>query len=398
MCIRDSPKIALAFQREVINNIIPEVQPDLIHCNDWMTGLIPAMARRMNIPCLITVHNIHTYEILLETIEDNGIDAAVFWKYLYYKRMPSNYEETRSSNPVDLLASGLFASHFINTVSPTFLEEIVQGKHDFVPPQIRYEMKQKLEAGCACGILNAPDPSFNPATDNKLVMKYNADTHEEGKRVNKIAFQERMGLIKDRKAPLFFWPSRLDPIQKGCQLFTDILYKVISKYWKENLQVAVVANGPYQKHFREIQQMHDFRNKLAIADFDEGLSHLGYAAADFILMPSLFEPCGLPQMISAIYGTLTVAHDTGGLHDTVKHLNIEKNSGNGFVFETYDSNGLFWAIDRAMEFYKEIPEIKRAQISRIMKEAASQFNHDVVARRYVEMYEAMLKRPLLPSF
>jgi len=394
----ENPKIALAFQREVINNILPEVQPDLIHCNDWMTGLIPAMARRMNIPCLLTVHNIHTYDITLEAIEDNGIDAAVFWKYLYFKRVPANYEETRATNPVDLLASGLFASHFINTVSPTFLDEIVAGKHDFVPPQVRHEMAEKLRAGCARGILNAPDPSFDPNADERLAARFTAETHEEGKAVNKLAFQEQTGLRKDRHAPILFWPSRLDPVQKGCQLLTDVLYKVISKYWKEGLQVAVVANGAYQKHFKDIQRFHNLSGRLAVCDFDENLSHLGYAACDFTLMPSLFEPCGLPQMSSALYGTLTIAHDTGGLHDTVHHLDIEQNKGNGFVFETYDSNGLSWAVDQAMLFYKQPREVKAAQIERVMRESALEFNHDVAAKRYYEMYEAMLRRPLVQPF
>ena len=119
----ENPRLALAFQREVINNILPSVNPDLIHCNDWMTGLIPAFARRLNIPCLFTAHNIHTYDITLEAIEDSGIDGAEFWRHLYYRRMPANYEESRLTNPVDLLASGIFAAHFINTVSPTFLDE-----------------------------------------------------------------------------------------------------------------------------------------------------------------------------------------------------------------------------------------------------------------------------------
>ena len=129
----ENPRLALAFQREIVNHIIPTVNPDLIHCNDWMTGLIPAAARRLGIPSLFTVHNIHTYDVTLARMEDAGIDAAEFWKYLYYSRVPYNYEETRSTNPVDLQTSGVFAAHFINTVSLTFLEEIVRGEHGFVP-------------------------------------------------------------------------------------------------------------------------------------------------------------------------------------------------------------------------------------------------------------------------
>ncbi|MBW2177479.1 MAG: glycogen/starch synthase, partial [Deltaproteobacteria bacterium] len=124
----ENTKMALAFQREVINNIVPRVRPDLIHCNDWMTGLIPAMSRQAGIPCLFTIHNIHTVKCLLAHIEDRGIDAAYFWEYLYYEKMATEYEKSRDNNPVDFLVSGVFAAHFVNTVSPTFLKEIVDGR------------------------------------------------------------------------------------------------------------------------------------------------------------------------------------------------------------------------------------------------------------------------------
>ena len=388
----DSLKLALAFQREVINNIIPRVNPDLVHCNDWMTGLIPAFARRLGIPSLFTVHNIHTNTLYLEEIEDRGIDAAEFWDQLYYERQPVNYEETRSGNPIDLLCSGIFASHFINTVSPTFLQEIVDGRHDFIPDNIRYEIAAKTLAGCAAGILNAPDETFGPDHDIHLKINYDAATHAKGKEINKSSFQKRTGLKVDPNAPLFFWPSRLDPIQKGCQLVTDILYQLTVTY--PSLQVAVVANGDYQQHFRDIVRMHELHEQVTVCDFDEPLSHLGYAAADFMLMPSRFEPCGLPQMVSPIYGTLPVVHDTGGIHDTVKHVDIANNSGNGFVFEHYDANGLWWAIGQAINFYEKPKEVKERQIARIMREAKEQFNHDVTAKHYIDIYESMLQRPL----
>ena len=124
---RDNLKIALAFQREVINNILPRVRPDLIHCNDWMTGLIPGMTRRAGIPCLFTLHNIHTVTSTLAEIEDRGIDAAYFWQHLYYRQYTDEYEQAREAVPVDLLTSGVFAAHFVNTVSPTFLKRNRRG-------------------------------------------------------------------------------------------------------------------------------------------------------------------------------------------------------------------------------------------------------------------------------
>jgi starch synthase len=395
----ENTKLSLAFQREVINNIIPRVQPDLIHCNDWMTGLIPALSREGGIPCLFTIHNIHTVKTYLSSIEDRGIDAAYFWRHLYYVNYADEYENARDINPVDFLVSGVFAAHFVNTVSPTFLKEIIEGRHDFVEPPLREELYNKWDAGCAAGILNAPDPSFDPEKDQDLYRQYNAKDHPEGKKENKRYLQREFGLIQDDKAPIFFWPSRLDYRQKGCQLLAEILYRVVSKYWKENIQFLFVANGEFQNHFKDIVNFHGIHQQVAICDFNEWLEHLAYGAADFVLMPSLFEPCGLPQMIGAIYGALPVVHDTGGLHDTVVPLDVKNSSGNGFIFETYDSGGLFWAIQEAMKFYKLPAKIKAGQIERIMTESAAIFNHDVTAQQYIELYEKMLQRPLItPRF
>lgn len=392
---KENIKLALAFQREVISHIVPQVQPDLIHCNDWMTGLIPAMARRMGIPCLFTIHNVHTVKITLAYIEDRGIDAAYFWQNLYCENMAESYEDARDAIPVDMLTSGIFAAHFVNVVSPTFLEEIVHGKHHFIEPPIQRELANKYYADCAYGILNAPDPAFDPATDKHLNKNYSVGNFVAGKRANKLFLQDKLGLIKDKKAPVFFWPSRLDPVQKGCQLLSEIFYQVISKYWDQNLQVIFVADGNYQMIFRDIVNYHGFQNRVAICDFDYRLEHLTYAAADFILMPSRFEPCGLPQMIAPLYGALPVAHDTGGIHDTIKDLNVENNSGNGFLFKTFDANGLFYAINQAMNFYNLPDPTKAKQIKRVMTESAVQFTYAATARQYIELYEKMLKRPLI---
>ena len=168
---------------------------DIIHCNDWMTGLIPAMARQLGIPCLFTIHNIHTVKTILSYIEDRGIDAASFWQHLYYERMSYNYEETRDSNPVDFLASGVFAAHFVNTVSPTFLTEIVEGRHAFIEPPLQQELANKWWSECATGILNSPDPSFEPATDKDLACIYGPGDHVQGKLENKRFIQKSLGLI-----------------------------------------------------------------------------------------------------------------------------------------------------------------------------------------------------------
>lgn len=384
--------ISLSFQREVINHTIPQVRPDLIHVNDWMTGLIPAVAKRHNIPSLFTVHNIHSEHLTLAQIEDRGIDAADFWQHLYFRRAPWNYDESRSSNTVDLLTSGIFSATQVNTVSPTFLDEIVTGGHAFIPENIRQELRAKHANGLASGILNAPDPSFHPAHDSYLTHHYDPATHVEGKRANKLEFQAKLGLNLDETAPLFFWPSRLDPVQKGCQLLTDILYRLVSEFTRDRIQIAIVANGSFQKHFHHIVRMHGLQDRVAVHDFDEGLSHLGYAASDFIFMPSSFEPCGLPQMIAPKYGSLTIAHDTGGLHDTVEPLNLQQATGNGFLFRYFDTQGLRWAVEQALAFHRLPAETRNLHRTRIMKEAIARFNHEATAAAYIRLYEQILGR------
>jgi len=391
-------KLALAFQREIINHVIPEVQPDLIHCNDWMTGLIPAAARRLGIPSLFTVHNIHTHKLTLAQVEDAGIDAAEFWGNLYYAHPPYNYFESRDTNFVDLQASGIFAAHFINTVSPTFLKEIVEGWHGFIPDSIRNEIRGKFQAGCASGILNAPDPADDPRTDDKIPFRYGPEDHVEMKRRNKLALQHALGLEENPDVPLFFWPSRLDPVQKGPQLLADICYRFLDKYWHTGAQIAVIANGAFQQPFWDIRSFHGIERRLAVHDFDGRLSQLGFAGSDFMLMPSLFEPCGLPQMQAPIYGSLAVAHNTGGLHDTVEPLDWEHGYGNGFRFDTYDSGGLFWAMDQAMAFWAQPAEVRAREVARIMTESRTRFSHETCAREYITLYEKMLNRPLVRSF
>jgi ADP-glucose type glycogen/starch synthase len=391
----EAMRIALVFQREVINHIVPRVMPDLIHCNDWMTALIPAMARRRGIKSLFTVHNIHTRQVLLSQVEEAGIDAAEFWMNLYFSGAPANYYHARNDVPVDLLTSGIFSAHYINTVSPRFLWEIVEGWHSVVPDSVRAELRAKYAAGCSAGILNAPDVSYNPTTDDALPRQFGVDEFVEGKRACKLTLQRELQLKEDPEAPIFFWPSRLDPVQKGPQLLTEILHQLVSDYWDRDLQVVVVANGPHQEWIDKIVCAFDLRERVAIVDFDESLSRLAYAGSDFMLMPSLFEPCGLPQMTAPLYGSLPIVHSTGGLYDTIRPMDVGNSTGNGFRFDHYGSEGFRWAIDRAMDFHSLPHEIREREIRRVMIESEKEFSHTEVARRYINIYEEMLARPLV---
>jgi starch synthase/alpha-amylase len=359
-----------------------------------MTGLIPALARQRGIACLFTFRNLQSGKCPLSRIEDRGIDSAEFWQHLYFERMPGNYEETRESNPVDFLASGIFAAHFVNTGSPCFLKEVAGGRYGFVPQHVQEELAAKINTGCAVGILDAPDPSFNPTKDKNLVFQYGPQTHAAGKKKNKQMLQKRLSLIQSDRAPILFWPCPLNTVHQGCQLLADILYDVVAKYWAENLEVVFVADGDFQRYFQDIAQFHNLANRIAVCDYNKRLAHLAYAASDFVVMASSFEPLGLPQMIGPLYGSLPVAYDTGNIHDAVSPLDAENNTGNGFLFEVHCSQGLFGAISQAIEFYKLPVQARQKIVARIMTESVARFNQADTARRYIELYEQMLQRPL----
>jgi starch synthase/alpha-amylase len=311
--------------------------------------------------------------------------------------MPESYERTRSSIPAHLLASAIFAADHVNTVSPSFLDEIVDGRHPQCPLHVRSEIRHKYAAGRAHGILNAPDPSYDPATDPTLPFNYEAKNCQAGKASNKTSLQRCLGLDINADAPLIFWPSRLDPFQKGPELLARILHRTLSDYWHHGLQFVFVADGPHQKWFHKIVGDFSLHHRVAVRDFDERLSRLAYAGADFMLMPSLYEPCGLSQMIAMIYGTLPIVHATGGLSDTVRHLDADASTGNGFRFEHHDTNGLRWAIDQALAFHSRPQKSRLLEIRRIMHESAEEFGHAPLARRYMDLYETILGCELLPA-
>ena len=376
---------ALAFQRETMNHIIRKVRPDIVHCNDWTTGLIPGFTRRLGMRSLLTVHNIYSEKASLAHIEDRGIDAPLFWENLFYERPPWNYEESRDHNSVDLLCSGIYSATRINTVSEGFLQEVVEGCHD-VPPNIRHEIQQKYQHGYAHSILNAPDPSYNPATDAAL-HGYNYSSSDDviaQKGHLKRQIQQEYGLKVDADAPLFFWPSRLDPTQKGCELLSHIFYHLLKNH---NMQVFFVADGAYHEVFHRIIQQHGMFQQAVLCHFSDHLSRKLYGASDYIFMPSRYEPCGMAQMVAQLYGSLPVVMSTGGLRDTVEHLDLQGDRGNGFRFEHYNTDGLWWAVEQALQFHA-LPQ-RLAAVQRVMREAQAQYNIQTVADHYIALYDEL---------
>ena len=381
---------SLVFQRHIINNLLDFIKPDVVHCNDWMTGLIPAAARSKGIKSLFTLHNIFSEKKTMMEIEFSGIRPLDFSELLYFERFPENIKEKWNqhfeTNPVNFTASAILASDYFNTVSETFLEELRENIFpDIVSKPIFDMIKMKCEANRAIGILNAPSDGMNPEY-LRDIKNFNSSNVIIKKAENKILFQKRMGLPIEANIPIFFWPNRLY-YQKGPDLLINHLEYFLQKY---KMQIAVVANGD-KKLEEKLKLFSKKYPQVAYQNFDESLNNMGKAASDFILMPSRYEPCGLPQMEALRFGTLPIVRSTGGLKDTVHQLDIEKNTGNGFTFMIADKAGLEYGILKAIEFYNLDEMKKKTQIERIMKSAKKDFNLKNTAEKYINIYQQLIK-------
>jgi ADP-glucose type glycogen/starch synthase len=399
---------ATAFQRGIIHRLFPLIKKShsnvLVHCNDWMTGLIPAAARSQNIKSLMTFHNIFTQFQWLKGLQKHGIHAESFWKYLYFREHPDKFGDFHGNyerNDVDFMTSGLFAADFINTVSPTFLKEIVEGyflDHGIIPSRMREVILSRNSENCALGILNAPELTADPRADNMLVQRYWWDPSESeglvditsGKEANKRYLQEALGLEPDPSIPVFLWPSRIAKPQKGFELLLDLIPYLMEKF---RMQIAVIANGdlsliPGIEHWQRV-----YPGKVAYRSFDRKLSQIAKAGSDFLLMPSLYEPCGIPQVEAPRYGTFPIVRRTGGLADTVEQLSTNGLMGNGFVFQDFMPSGFWYAISKAMSFYnKQSMQFRLGVQKRIMKESFAKFNIQETAKRYIDVYEQIFQR------
>lgn len=400
---------ANAFQRGIIHRLFPLLKRThrhiLVHCNDWMTGVIPAAAKAQDIKSLMTFHNIFTQYQWPKGLHKHGINVEQFWNLLYYRRHPDTcggtFEGNYEGNDVDFMTSGIYAADFVNTVSPTFLKEIVEGyfsEHFMIPDSMRGIIRARYREGAAMGILNAPEVTADPRVDPMLVQKYWHETNghpeisgiREGKAANKAWFQEAAGLNPDPEAALFFWPSRIAKPQKGFELLLNLIPHLMNYFPK--MQIAVVANGdlsliPGIQHWQGV-----FPGRVSYRPFNRKLSQIGKAAADFLLMPSLYEPCGIPQVEAPRYGTLPIVRRTGGLADTVDQLSNNGLMGNGFVFQDFIPSGLWYAIQKAMSFYRKDKNFRLGVQKRIMKESFARFNIEETAKKYIEVYEMIFRK------
>lgn len=389
----ENVRLAVAFQRDLINTIIPRVRPDLIHCFDWMTGLVPAMARQFGIPCLFSLVNNYTAKCTLAVLEDRGIDSASFWQQLYFDYFPSTYEETRPANPVDFLLSGVFAAHYVNLVRPGFMDELDQHPNASEMEALRRELNSKRQAGCASEILNAPGPTYHPATDRHLTATFCPRTQAQGKRTNKASLQELLGLRPEPGVPMIACSLGSRPGPAVMVKVSEFLEMMASGCIGQPVQVVFLADGVDLRSLIAILPKSRLTGEIATVRTSDRLMRQVCSAADFMLVPARVDASGQTQMIAMLYGALPVLSQKDARISVITAL--EPAAGSGFIFDHRDPNGLTSAIDAAMAFYRQKPAVRQQQIGRVMREAALTLDYHATARQYICLYEDMLKRPLI---
>ncbi len=356
-----------------LNQAGQDWQPDLVHCNDWQTGLVPALlTQAQKRPATVfTIHNL-AYQGLFNRKTFESLDLPADWWSL---------DKLEFHQQLSFIKGGLVYADWITTVSPTYAEEICTPAFGCGLNGLLTHRQDTLT-----GILNGADYRvWSPAKDKLLPQTYTARTLED-KQVNKRALQKAFGLPELADTPLLGHVGRLVE-QKGL----DLVLKLIPELVKRQLQLVILGTGQakLESSLRAAALAHPQQIAVRI-EYDEKLSHLLEAGSDIFLMPSRFEPCGLNQIYSLRYGTPPVVRHTGGLADTVT-------DSNGFSFDKIDSAALLNAIDRALESYAETSGWQQLQRNGM----AADFSWSRSARVYLELYEQVLSstqnRPVMPA-
>lgn len=351
-------------------------QPDVVHCNDWQTGLVaaylhfaPRAQGQALARTLFTIHNLAFQGIFApETVALLGLPLESFASggLEYYGNM-------------SFLKSGLYYADAITTVSPTYAREIQSEPLGMGMQGLLAERRDVLT-----GILNGIDAgTWDPQTDRRTPHHYDAGDMR-GKKQNKQALQRRLGLADDPDVPLLATVSRLTH-QKGIDLILDIADELLAM----PAQLAILGTGDHAMHARlvDLAGRHPGRAGISIG-YDEDLAHLIEAGADMFLMPSRFEPCGMNQMYSQRYGTVPVVHATGGLADSVTDSTREalsSGTATGIVFSPCSSAELLRAIRRALEMHRDARLWRGVQAAGMRRD----FSWTASAARYADIYRRL---------
>ncbi len=355
---------------------------DIIHCHDWQTGLVPAYQKLLYgdwpavgaASTVMTIHNMAYqglfwhWDMLL-----TGLD----WKYF-------NLHQMEFHQQLNLLKTGIVFADAISTVSPTYAREIQQS-----PGGCGLEGVLASRGGTVSGIVNAIDTvSWNPGTDPHIPRHFSEHDVADGKYAARVALAARLGHAAPTGRPLIAFVSRL-AVQKGVELVIELIGRLAGT---GRAQFIVLGSGDpaYEEALRRAAAAFPGAVDVVIG-FDEALSHLVQAAADIVLVPSLYEPCGLTQLYAQRYGAIPVVRATGGLADTVvnaTHDALREGRASGFMFESFDTGALRHAVERALDAHAHA-ELWSGLVRHVMRQ---DWSWDSSAREYLRLFEQVRSR------
>lgn len=350
--------------------------PNVIHCHDWQTGLVSVYLRTLyyhydefkNVKRVFTIHNIEyqgVYNYDDDIIEDVfGISCNDAYLLEFH-------------GSLNIMKGAMECSNIVSTVSPNYANEIKDARfaHGLEEEVNRIDREGKL-----CGILNGIDRNFyNPKTDKSLFKTYNK-TDFSNKTENKFELQKMLGLPVSSTTPLIGMVTRLVG-HKGLELVKNGIDELMTK----NVQLVILGTGDvyFEDFFKESESKYPNKLKTILA-FNQDLARKIYAASDLFLMPSLFEPCGLSQMISSRYGSVPIVRETGGLKDSIKDFSTS--DGNGYTFNGYNSLEMLAAISNALSDFND--QVWSERVKSVM---THDFSWTVSAKQYLELYNKLFK-------
>lgn len=360
------------FSKAVLECLrLTDFYPDVIHCNDWHTSLIPVFldsfyrgySEYREIKTVFTIHNIEFQgkygKQLIRDILGLPEECSSWVEYM---------------DDTNFMKGGIERANAVTTVSPSYAREIMDRYYAYGLDIILSERSFKLS-----GIINGIDTNlFNPKTDKALFKNYDYDTFEE-KIENKRGLMNMLGLEFNENRPLIGMVTRLTE-QKGL----DLILSVMNEICQADCQMVILGTGDwkYESKLQEFAEMYPNKLKVIIS-FSTDIANKIYAGADMFLMPSKFEPCGLSQMIAMRYGTVPIVRETGGLKDTVIPFNPQDLSGKGFTFYSYNAYDMLDAIYRAIGVFYN----KREWHAIMAEDMNTDFSWNKSAKEYLDLYD-----------
>lgn len=376
-CFADNERFAY-FNKACLDLIVwLNIKADVIHCNDWSTAYVPVYRHAYYGGCpqvsaaklVYTIHNLR-YQGWMSVECMRDLTGLSDW-YFTDDRLLHN-------GAVNLMKAAIVFSDAVTTVSDTYAKEITTDRYGEGLQNVIRGYSYKLT-----GILNGIDyDMYSPSNDKNVACPYNRKTVRKGKAANKQLLQRQLGL-PDTDKPLVGLVSRLVD-QKGLDMVCDVIERLL----QNDMQFVLLGTGEkrYEDAFRAIASRHPDKMSANIF-FDTALSSMIYAASDFVLVPSVFEPCGLTQLIGLKYGAVPIVRETGGLSDTVRSYNEHTCQGNGFSFAECNSHDLEFTVNRALDFYFNRNATYRAIQQTGM---AQDYSWKESSQKYVELYLSLV--------